>query len=299
MEIVKHLQKLVVVLSVVIVMFALTLPAESEKAPSAEQQTGEGISLQPPAFVKSAHAAALAQTDMGFLIEEAGVTAYTKLSQQLDFTTLQSRFKTIRQQTDQFIIGIVIAPGYERLPEFAESAEVQVFLHRDGWIIAYLTRYQTTSALFDWVNYEEKRLTGTMIENVVRLLALDSGVANFNVAYYDFRNPEATNLMLAATREPINQGNSFQVNIPRGLTVYESSWSHAKFTSTYYAGVCNLDDEELSNINPVGEWVLAKGIIAPTKLSLDTNHTLTVVAGGVNPSTGYCGIAIVYKETAQ
>ena len=107
------------------------------------------------------------------------------------------------------------------MPEFGESAEVQVFLHRDGWIIAYLTRYQNASALFDWVNYDKKRLKdSTLIENVVRMLALDSGVADSTISYYDFRSLEATTLMLAADHSDANkQTESFEINIPRQLTV--------------------------------------------------------------------------------
>ncbi len=97
------------------------------------------MALQPPAFLKSARAQDSAQVDFEFILEEAGVTAYTNLNQELDLTSLEARFKTIRQQTDEFIIGIVTAPGYEKLTEFDETADVQVFLHRDGWIVAYLS----------------------------------------------------------------------------------------------------------------------------------------------------------------
>lgn len=80
MEAAKHLRKLITVLSIVIMLLVLTLLVETEKVPPAEQPIGGGISLHPPAFIESAHASALAQTDMNFLLEEAGITAYTKLN---------------------------------------------------------------------------------------------------------------------------------------------------------------------------------------------------------------------------
>jgi hypothetical protein len=154
------------------------------------------------------------------------------------------------------------------------------------------------------VNYEEKRLTSTIIENVVRLLALDSGVDDFNIAYYDFRYPEATNLILVADHADVNKPNeSFEINIPRQLTVYESFWSGAQFGinidgySTHQPGECVLNDEKLASLDPGGErWGLWSGELTKTKFPPDTNHKLSVSA--VNRSS-YCGIAIVYREAAE
>lgn len=195
------------------------------------------------------------------------------------------------------------APGYERLTEFDEDAEVQVFLHHDGWIVAYLTRHQTASALFDWVNYEEKRLTSTIIESVVELLALDSGVDDFKVDYYDFRYPDATNLMLVADHADADRPNeSFEIIIPRQITVYESFWSSAQFgIRTYYnsryPGECVLNDEKLASLDPGGErWRLWSGELTKAKLPPDTNHKLSVSADN---RSSYCGIAIVYREEGQ
>jgi len=285
---------------IAILLFALTLLAKPEPAQPAEVQAGQGMALQPPAFLKSAHAAGLAQVDFEFILEEAGVTAYTKLDQELELESLESRFKIIRQQTEEFISGIVIAPGYEKLSEFDESAEVQVFLHRDGWIVGYLTRYQATSVIFDWINYDEKRLTETLIESVVRTLALDVGVSDFTVSHYDFRYPEATNLVLAADRiDSKTIIDSFEVIIPRRLSIYESSWSH--FNSGGYSR-CYLDDEDMSTIYQSGSgWQSRIGELTSSELSFDTPHKFQL--GGEFYMNGnlriYCGIAIVYQEAAK
>lgn len=304
-----YILKFAVALCVAILLFALSLLAKSEQAQSTEVETGGGMALQPPAFLKSVQAAPLEQVDFNFLLEEAGVTAYTKLNQELDLASLESRFKTIGRQTDQFISGIVIAPGYEKLPEFGENAEVQVFLHRDGWIVGYLTRYQTTSALFDWVNYDKNRLkNSTLLENIVRLLAEDAGVSDTNVTYYDFRNPQATNLMLIADHaDNIKSEDSFEINIPRELRVYESSWSSAQFSiirvfrsgvgTVPAPGACILDDETLASHNPPEErWGLWAGELTKVNFPLSTNHKLSVTGVGAR---AYCGIAIVYQEAAQ
>ena len=148
-----------------------------------------------------------------------------------------------------------------------------------------------------------------MIENVVRKLAEDVGVSDIDVTYYDFRNPQATNLMLAADHADVNKRTeSFEINIPQQLTVYESSWSSAQFGisadyQTRWPGSCVLNDEQLASHDPGGErWGLWSGELAKNKLPPDKNHKLSV--SGTNPNgpeikRAYCGIAIVYREAAK
>ncbi len=179
-------------------------------------------------------------------------------------------------------------------------------MHHDGWIVAYLTKWQLASALFDWVNYEEKGLkNSTLLENVIRLLAEDLGISDFNVSYYDFRHPEATNLMLTADHANENiPEESFTINIPRQLTVYESSWSSAQFSVVIASGTynrspgsCILNEELLASHNPGGErWGLWSGELTKAKFSPDTDHKLSVTGRG---KRSYCGIAIVYQEAAK
>jgi len=289
--------KFAVAACIAILLFALTLLAKPEPVQPAEVETGGGMALQPPAFLKSARAQDSAQVDFSFLLDEAGFTAYAKLDQPLELTDMEGRFKTIRQQTEQFISGIVIAPGYEKLPEFGENAEIQVFLHHDGWIVAYLTKWQLASAMFDWVNYDQKRLgNSTLIENVVRLLVHDVGVDEFTVSYYDFRYPEATNLMLVAdSANDKIRNNTFTINIPRQLTVYERSWSSA-YGDALNHDACKLNDELLTKHTGSAVFTLMSGELTKAKLPPDTNHT--IFTGGAN-YISYCGIAILYREATK
>lgn len=300
--------KLVVALCIAIVLLGLTLSLKPNQSQLAEVQAGQGMALQPPEFLQSAYAQDAAQVDFSFILEEAGITAYTKLDQELDLENLKSRFKTIGQQTDEFVSGIMIAPGYEKLPEFGENAEVQVFLHYDGWIVAYLTRWQSASAMFDWVNYDEKRLKdSSLLENVVRMLALDVGATDFEISYYDFRNPEATSIMLVADRaDDIRRNESFQINIPREFTVYESSWSYSQFdmarencNGCRYPGSCTLnsDDAKLTAYDTGnGKWELATEDLTKVKLALGKDQKFNVTGTWVR---AYCGVAIVYKEATK
>ena len=305
----KSITKLIVAISLLTMLFGSTLWTKSEHLSRENVQSGDGIALQLPAFLKSAYAQDASQADFSFLVNEAGVTAYTKLSKELDLANMELSFKTIGRKSTHFITGIIVAPGYEYLPEFGENAEVQVYLHQDGWIVAYLTQWQHASALFDWVNYDEKRLKdNTIIESVVRKLAEDAGVYDITLTYYDFRNPQATNLMLVADHaNPTKRTESFEINIPRQLTIYESSWSSAQFGisanyQTRWPGSCVLDDEQLASHDPGGEqWGLWAGELSKPQLSPDKNHKLTVAGttNGPESKRSYCGIAIVYREARR
>ncbi|MCE7986618.1 MAG: hypothetical protein DYG89_36050 [Caldilinea sp. CFX5] len=303
-----NLLKLAAALCLSILLLALSLFIRQQEVQPAVTETSGGIALQPPAFLKAARAQDATQVDFGFLVEEAGITAYTKLDQELDWQILESRFKTIGRQTDQFISGIMVAPGYEKLAEFGENAEVQVFLHYDGWIVAYLTRWQPAAAMFDWVNYDDKRLKdSTLLENVVRTLALDGGATNFTIAYYDFRNPEATSIALIADRaDDIILNESFQLNIPRELTVYESSWSYSQFDiavnftfGTHYLGSCTFNEDEIKLIpydTGSDKWKLAIEDLSKVKLAPNKDQKFSVTGSGVR---AYCGVAIVYREAIK
>lgn len=296
--------KRIMMIGIVFALIALALLAKTEPTFTTEHPSGPGIALRPPAFVKAASAAELQETDWRFLLEEAGVTAYTKADQQLDLEFLLARFKHIRARTNQYIQGIVYAPGYAGLPEFDEKGEVQVIVHRDGWIVAYLTRWQTAAELFDWVNYDQERLSATLVENTVKYLARELKLPEVNIAYYDFRHPDATDLILVADRaDGINTTDSFTIHIPKEIQIYERTWSAAQFDirisgcCTQNPGTCNLNDAQLASLHPpIGKWRLYLGPLTEDNFPQGKDHRITVSGNG---KRGYCGVAIVYREAVQ
>jgi hypothetical protein len=217
-------------LAVIVYIISFGLSARMQGPPSGAAPGGE-MRLALPSFVQPAAGATLQQPEVQLLVEEAGLTAYTNLNRELDLSdvALAASFHTVRHQTDTYLSAIAYAPGYADLPEWEEHREVQVLIRRDGWIVVYLFRAQPAAAAFDWANYDEKRLTTTLLEGVVRQLASDVGVADYVVSYYDFRFPDATSFVLAATwnEAPATAPKRFTVETPRDVTIYEASWSHS------------------------------------------------------------------------
>lgn len=282
----------------VIALCGLSLLANFRSIQSADQTDG-GLALQLPAFLKPAYAADTTPVDFSFLLKEAGITAYTKLDEPLDLTTMEPLFKTIGRQTDEFISGIVVVPDYENLSELGEKSEVQVFLHKDGWIVAYLTKWQRASEIFDWVHYDEKRLKdSTLIENMVRTIAKEAEIPDVAVSYYDFRNPEATNLLLAAIHVDSTKAYAaFEMNIPLKLAVYESTWSQSTFNAP--VAVCALDGQRLNTFD-FAQWSLATGELLKDKFAQGKTHKFDISLNPSDPSNrNFCGLAVVYKEVTK
>lgn len=279
---------------------ARSLRPEDTTTSSRAGNGGGELTLAAPAFFTSVNAAPVQEDDFSVVLEEAGVTAYTKLDQELDLDYLAARLKSVQQKSSRYVAGIMPAPGYEDLSELEESGEVQVFLHQDGWIVVYLSRWQPASALLDWVNYDEKRLDGTLIESAVRSLVDDIGVTDYTVSYFDFRNPDATSLILAADRaDGTTLSDSFQVTIPRGLKVYEASWAHGRYSKTVAPSSCKVDEQELSAVMPNShQWKYTTGEFDDRLLAANKAHeiSLTTDWNWNEESRMYCGIAILYSE---
>lgn len=293
--------RIILVLCATAVLVAVTLIYGFRAVPQKAIAAGGSVTLHAPAFAGSMQTDNPEGVDFSIVLAEAGMTAYTKLDQELDLVAASSRFKTIAKQTDLFIAGIVIPPGYEERAELEESAEVQLFLHRDGWIVAYLTRWQPASYLFDWVNYEDNRLKHTLLESTVNIFAEDEGVVDHAVSHYDFRYPEATNLILAADRaDGTTQRDSFQINIPRGIAIHEASWSLSKFESGKFPAECKFNNELLGQVNPAqGNWMFATGTLDSKSLSVNTTNKIDLVMDWwyADPKNRiYCGLSIVYGQ---
>ena len=97
-----------------------------------------------------------------------------------------------------------------------------VYVHRDGWFLAYYLTADPVAKIFDW----KKLQVGDIRHHLEAVLAdvADARRAQLSTChFYDFRYPNATHMMLIA--EDTDNGNEFQVNLPGSYIYYERSWS--------------------------------------------------------------------------
>lgn len=250
-------------------------------------QSPTSLALKAPPFVSVAKAAdaAVAST----ISDEAGISAYFQTPSPITLANVRGKFRTIERETADYIIGSV------PLKDYPESYDVHVYVHKDGWILAYYLKQDPASKIFDWRAYDTNGATviATNLENAISIIANAIGVSLTTATYYDFRYPNATHLMLISEAQSGSGNDSFQVNIPESFMVAERSWSLAAVgygSHNYY-----LDDTLINKLSINSGWEIAEDVFLVSQLLPNQFHTVKTDSD-YYASKSYGGLALVYKE---
>jgi hypothetical protein len=218
-------------ISCAIAIVASSMAVYSHIAADAENGIGEGkgiIALMPPPFIGTVGAA---ETVAGaaFPADDAGIAAYEQLKSGIKLEDVKPAFASIFMENPDFIIGTV-AVGW-----MTEDEYPYVYVASDGWVVSYYPRDQEASHItpfgYSW--------STTNLNEVMRKVYGKIG-AVFNpdkLGYYDFRNPDATGMIVAKEASPNIDFRSsrFYVTIPDSFTVYEVSWAYCAPRTENYA----------------------------------------------------------------
>jgi hypothetical protein len=249
------------------------------------------LDLQAPPFVDVARAESLSAASV--ITEEAGISAWFQASTSIDLNNVKSAFRTIETENSDYILGSVPVEGYE------ESQDVHVYVHTDGWVLAYYLSEDPVGKIFDWRAYHEDGRTSitTKLENTIALVSTEAGVpySSSDVSYYDFRYPNATNLMLII--EWVGDGtDSCEVNLPGSFAYYERSWSlgsdgdEGGIYSAPASLSYKLDGVKIKGVTCY-DWCTSEGDLTASQLLPDEFHSIEV---SVNNAYGYSGLALIY-----
>jgi len=217
--------------------------------------------------------------------DEAGISAYFQASTSISLDDVRDVFRTIEVETTDYIIGSVAVINYP------ESEDVHVYVHVDGWILAYYLAADPVGKIFDWRDYHDGGQTDitTKLENTLVVVAGEAGVPFTDATYYDFRNPNATHLMLIA-EWIYNSSDSFEINTPGSFAYYERSWS---LGSNGY-GSYELDGVTIKS-HSTG-WNTSQGTLTAAQLLPDQFHTIYVrEESGSFQYYIYGGLALIYR----
>lgn len=239
------------------------------------------FSLRPPPFVDVARAET---GSIASLIEdEAGISAYFQASTSINLADVRDVFRTIETETADYIIGSVPVANYP------ESEDVHVYVHRDGWILAYYLAADPVGKIFDWRVYHDTGRVNitTKLENTLAVVASEAGVPFPGGTYYDFRYPNATHLMFIVEWVYGDGTDSCEINLPGGFAYYERSWSLGGNDDSWY----RLDGVEIQSQN--WGWQTSQGTLTAAQLLPDQFHTIEVWAGYHDYTYG--GLALVYR----
>jgi len=221
----------------------------------AELSSLEGLfPLIVPPFIVSAQGTT---SSIGAKLDaEAGISAWYKAPGGINLGQVRSAFRTIETENAQYIIGSV------DVPEYAEHFDAHVYVHKDGWILAYYGKEAPVSKLVD---VKASTIDTTILETVVSLVASAGGAPFGDVTYYDFRCPNATNMLLVA--EDTSDGNTFSIQLPSSYGYFERSWAIRSY--------CFYVDDTCSP-NKVYDATTAYGYLTASQLLPGTTHTITI-----------------------
>jgi hypothetical protein len=211
--------------------------------------------------------------------DEAGISCYYQASSSITLDDVRDAYRTIEVEKSDYMIGSIAVSDYP------ESEDVHVYVHTDGWVVAYYLAADPVGKIFDWHAYDGTSIP-TKLENTIAVVAGEAGVAYTSCTYYDFRYPNATRMMLIA--EVSSGTDSFEVILPGSFGFYERSWSHGNGTgySDFF-----LNGEKLADLGT--DYATTQGTLTAAQLLPDTTHTFTVEA---RYDDTYGGLALVYRE---
>ena len=251
------------------------------------------ISLELPSFIAVARGSNVQMMSAGtnFLEEEAGITAYSNVMMDIDLDKAKAVYRTIEVEKENYTIGSVALPNYD------ESEDVHVYVHKDGWIVAYYLKDEPIAKMVSYKHYQEGG------EDVV--LKLDTalgemcdgvGLPLISTSYYDFRYPNANRIMIIVDGQWVEGTNTFDLMIPSDVRVYDRSYCHW-FWDTRGSSF-KLDGTEISNLNYCDDcWVVRYGKLTPTQLMPGEFHTISLWYDAYSqPSFACVAIALAYKE---
>jgi hypothetical protein len=240
----------------------------------------QNLALQPPAFVQAASSETSGTPEQiaAMLSDEAGISAYIQTSGPIDLSQVEGEFRTIETQTTEYIVGSV------PVPDHPEHFDVHVYVHSDGWILAYYMEDEATSKMVD---VRSQTISSTKLETIISNIAGSLGESVADLKYYDFRYPNATNILMVA--EDQSNGRNFYIEMP-----VEYGYSERSF------GVYNTFDSRGWNIYINDEaaprsWYgsnMAYGSISAAQLPAGQSHEISLSSSG---NTAYGVLVITYR----
>jgi hypothetical protein len=268
-------------LLVVLVLLAALVVSSAAPAASRPVQGSNEFALKPPPFIS------VAQAQEGvdaFPQDEAGISAYFRAPFSISIADVRPVFRTIEVETNDFIIGSVPVPDY------SESQDVHVYVHRDGWFLSYYPVADPSGKIIDWRVYNSsgRSTLSTKLESGLSVVAQPVGVTPTGITFYDFRYPNANRLMLVV--DWTQDTDTYQVNLPSQLGYFERSWAFG----TEYRGKLELNGQQLTSSTSEG-WQTAQGVLTAVQLPPSQFNTFTVSRTSCCGYDTYGGLVLVYR----
>lgn len=173
-----------------------------------------------------------ASAAVDFPADEAGISAYVKAKSSINLNNVKPALATIEREAEDYIVGTV-AMDYH-----TEEQYPHVYVSTDGWVVAYYPNDRSSGWLLPWFYYSGGPISTTTLKETVVKVCTQIGGTTTGLKYYDFRHPDATNMMIIA--ESTTGSEWFKVTIPTSYTTYRVDWSHLGTSNNWHYAY--LDD---------------------------------------------------------
>ena len=234
------------VLGLVVALVALFALAIGFSTRYKTASAAPGVALARPAFLTAPTVDDVAVVAIGDKLDaEAGISAWVQTSLPIDLDLVRGQFRTIETETADYIIGSVPVPQYN------EHFDPHVYVHADGWILAY---YLKTDPAAKIVDTRAESVESDKLQGVVANLAALAGTSAQDIAYYDFRFPNATHMLMVEEND--DSGYDFNIQLPTGYSYNELSFAVSGYGEIQ---VDNVDiDTQYNDGNGYGTLTLSQ-----------------------------------------
>ena len=230
-----------------------------------------------------------ASAAVDFPEDEAGFAAYVKASPSIDLNDTKSAFASIERETADYIIGTVDITWQ------SEQDRPHVYVSTDGWIVAYYPNDKSAGWIFPWYEYADGPLSSTTLSKALGIVANSVGGTTNGLKYYDFRNPDASKMMIIIESTTTTGTEFYKLIVPTSYSLYAVDWSHYSSTTSsgsdhgysrvYLDGAQFTSDGSGSNQRSYGSL---KGQIIN-----GVEHEIKIAT---NRGTGRVGMVLEYAE---
>lgn len=223
-------------------------------------QPDNARALVRPAFIPAAGAQA---EGSGFPEDEAGISAYFDAGTTINLNDVRNLFRTIEDETSQYIIGSVPISGYD------EWMDAHVFVHVDGWAVAYYRLEDPTAKMVDVIGYSGTGDLNTNLETALTVIANGAGLPLPSVSFYHFQFPNATHFTIVGELNNAT-GSDFQVELPATYAYFERSGG-LRGNGSSPGGAFNINGSTI-----FGCVKVCSDFIEPSELPAGSLHTISM-----------------------
>jgi hypothetical protein len=206
----------------------------------------------------------------------------------------KTAFKSIETANESYIIGEIDLPG---LPE---DVDPHAYVHKDGWVVAYYSKYAPASKIMEWEGYGGGKITTTTLADAMHeiCIAIEFPYTTIkdDIEYYDFEYPNANRMMLI-TDMTSEKFDSFNLTIPLSLEylLYEGAWSHYLFYSRYDTSTIKIDGGTVSEI-ACSDTCFGYGEFTSEQLEVEVPHEISIMQVYGRKTAGVA-VVLIYRTS--